>query len=469
MASDLISFINKELKLKKSFEFVIKSHKRKQLYILWKNLNTKKSNSEVFEQTFGKKHTDANDYLLRNELRLLRAELRDFIANTQFEQMPANDKWEHYLQMLLNHGATTLFEKEYSKQLRNAEATGNHAQIVRLVHLHTQYTNKYLPRNAKVYKQQLLQQELLKDALSKQFVEGYRHSEAEVGRIDRSLLAHDTAHNVSRPTEQIAIQPSSVETHLARYYYVKALSYSVQSEDKVAKLNEAISLLGNVHKSLIDHRYEYGLLYSNLGVELFLRNQFNQAIPALAQAIAHTNTNTPHYPFILFNYCSALLKCDKYKQAIEILEENERHWKKVPNIAFRVRCLTVATLICLGRLKEAKSSIPQSFNEGTKDDICYLRLCLAIIFYKRNDIELAITEVDNLRRVANEPPALEYIQRTTSYFKRFLTLSENPNEKRLNKLRKEMISFLKEPLMNDNTSLPIRYIGKELIGIGEAS
>lgn len=468
---ELYLLISKDLGLFDEFHFVMKNHKRTQLQRIWKSIQKQEGKERLFQALFNRPYTSKEDYLLRNELRIFRTVARTFIANHEFAHHGEDDKAFHYLSTLLRYGYQQLFEKEYQQTVRVANAEENHRLLCKVIPLYTRYANLYLPRTPKTYRQLLEIQEQLKHSQQLHFEEQMRAIDAEKGRLDRTLQAHHPTHQIEEPLPDVALPQEGGQTKLSHYYYLKAKSYGMKGEEKISILKEALQALELVNKNRIDLKYERGLMNSNLGVEYFLNKRFAEAVPVFEVALKNTSNRLPHYPMILFNYTTSLLKENMIEVAWEVLSTNDRHWKKVPNIAFRIRCLRVATLISLDRIEQAREELPKSFVGGTKDDACYLRLCLAIIYYRKDDLDAVLVELDNLRRVANEPPVLEYVKQTVSLFRRFVQLQLSAkatnHQEKLSKLKLDFKAFLQASEQGDNSSLPILYIANHLVGVAD--
>ena len=446
------------------FQFVIKQHKRKTLLKLCNGLLDGVEREELFERTFEKAYTSQKDYLLRNELRHLRVELRSFIATQSKRELQANHEVLAYLRELIRRSATALFEKEYARIYRKAKAEEQYALICELIPLRMDFAHAFTPRKTKFFQDLIKDQRALQEALKKSFYQSYRKADAEIAKLSRSYQAHDRGFEIHQPEPQVALDTAEAESKLSAYYFMKAATYRQTGQAKHDGLRAALSALEEVHESLLDHRQERGALRSNLGVELFLTRRFEEALPELEKALQDIGPRHAYYPVILFNYASALLKCNRFEEAWQVLSGNQRYWQRTPNVVFRVQCLTVASLLFLGRLKEARALIPESWTEGSKDDQCYLRLCLAILYYERKDRELAINELDNLRRVAREAPVLEYIIKSTTAFSRYLKLTEDnaTGSSKLDEVKQAFDRYVHDPEGGDN-SLPLLYISHRIM------
>ena len=86
-------------KEKEEFKFVLKNNKNKRIFLLLNNINLLGNNKDVlYKILFKKSRTKHNDYLLRNEIRLLKNELKYFLACKHLTHI--NQQSEHVLDSL---------------------------------------------------------------------------------------------------------------------------------------------------------------------------------------------------------------------------------------------------------------------------------------------------------------------------------------------------------------------------------
>ena len=198
----------------KTYSLALAQHKRGSLKKLLDELSThtqtEPAAEQVYKAVFGKKYTKANDYLLRNEYRLL----YDWLQ-LQIQQQHSNGYTgvTAFMQYLLQVGAHDLFEDEYTANWKKAISDDDIDTLVQLCDLNIQYYLTAKPQtlaNAETLTE-LSQQRL--NLLQRQFLRNIRKEEIRLKLSERIISAYRAYEKPAEALNVVNLQQLEHDDH----------------------------------------------------------------------------------------------------------------------------------------------------------------------------------------------------------------------------------------------------------------
>lgn len=397
------------VKEKNELNDVLKNKKNSRLLLLFKNSHLiEKNKDELYKILFKKKRTKQNDYLLRNEIRLLKNEIKYFLACRHLTHI--NQESEHLLDSLY---IKELFRRKPDKEtIKEAESViekmihrndlQNYCEIMPLFIKQKIYLNNpdslikhniaLQLENLSKYCKKLMYLKIMET----EYIKAYLHK----------ITAHlNTSYKYSFPEELMKINLDAT----AEYYKTKALSLLVKDTERLKLLLRMKELLPEVNLPRYEIQKEKATLYTNIALEYSFNFNYLEAINYLNQSIALKKYLLDiNYIFVLYNYISILIKAGKYNEALTTIELNYNFFKKDKSILFRLNILKVAALVYNKEYQSAKKEIPTELKQGSFDDYVYLRCLLAIIYFETSKTDLALREVKNIMQILRNNKHMEY-------------------------------------------------------------
>lgn len=398
----------------------------------------------LFRRLFGQKHTNANDYLLRNELSILKKKLEHHITENRTE---INDG-DRYIQMAAWCFKKQLFS-EAEKYLRKARVIAekkldwNQLITINKLHLTTiQYGKKSLDdklaqwRTTRKNHLNYLMEIVAEEVRYMDFIEAlaYKYS----ANLDRNTDTISFS-NVYEVTLDEPVSP------LAKYYHYKSLAYSENGQVAIHYLDLALHTLDAIPfiKEADDEKIsclsakamEYGLT----GVYAESAKTYEKILtaPHFDEFIARNS--------VILNYCTTLIKIKEYKKALNLLGLIDTE-KSEPIVSERIHSLKCNCYIFTGDARSLKKILPSGLQSYDPALRTYYRLLYVIYYLIRQDTDTAQRELNNIKTSRNidQTGFLPLI----SLFEKYLDVitaieyKEKNVSKKTNRLIKERKSYL---------------------------
>lgn len=424
-----------------------------------KELPSSDLQAKVFKHLYKKNWTKENDYLLRNDLRLLGKQLELYLARKLFDQSDKRFDAEAsclYLTALLERKQIDLFLKEWQQVMRSAESNGNTEDLIRLRKLYI----LYLTRHPEFTEQRYQDIEVSIDELSRiiYFQQACIMQELSVYKSQLIRQRHESNPDVPLLKPQPFTMPDfSTDPHV-RFFDLLSEAYLHRGEETISRLKEALEILEKCKPGIIDQQQREAVITAYIALELFLLGKYEEADHYYKRAMDQTRTIDPiRFGAIAFNYVSNLIRLEKYAEALHEIERYDKLFSGLTGIAQRVICQRVMCLIYTDRVKEAKQLILEHDASASYDVLFYMRLALSIAFFKEGKIDLCNRELENmeqsLRRTTSEYYVYIHIVRI------FTKVVEQPINNRVRKSIADSITEFRKVWKKDHFDiLPVKWI-----------
>jgi tetratricopeptide (TPR) repeat protein len=379
---------------------------------------------QLYQKIFGTKYTKDKDYLLRNELRLMKIELEQYLFDTGLEQEIDyyQDFRNRIIGVRLSHlelpaHAADYFEtgSEFAlKNLRYEESI----ELDNIAFSHrfktTQLSAQLLPQMENSYKRTLKTLEEL-IAFRKSYLE-FIH--ALYGRMS-ATVAQEKLH-ILPGFEHLSTPASPLS---AQFYTQKAKAYSSFEEADFEKLLEIARQLPAAER--IQH--EYLSLLGQYASILSMKGKFEEAHPIFREVTEAPNFHRfrERAPFYV-NYVRNTIKLKQYQTALDIIAAIEN---EVSESILHIHLITLkaSCYIYLKDLKNLKRILPADFSEIKEVHRNYFKLLYAIYFYLEGNLPMAIHELENMLKTKELKGGENLYLFSTIMLKIFRLVEKKPN------------------------------------------
>lgn len=383
---------------RKRFRNVIKNKKRSSLLSLYELCLSRiekdlplPAKEEVFTYLFEEPYSKQNDFLLRNEYRLLTDEAEAFLRQNAVEQYFPGVVEAARLKRIFESGNTSLFKKEldamntkwgndlhyrfavdpvYLAYFIGSEAvTAEHFAGVKPV------IDEIRDRLSRFYNRQLTDYEVRKAYSDKVY----------------SLLAETPLETVPS-----AAVPTVKHDDLVAYRQLKAKAYYKSDKEKVDILLEADKILlgGKVPELDID---EHWWLQATIGLEYYLQYDFKNAVRYLEALFASPGIESfNRFAESALNYMSALMSNGDFEKAVSVISPFEDRMLAAKPVFYKYICMKAFALLFMHRAPAARKELNRVENTIADFEFVYWRVALLLSFAIESRWEEAHNEFRNL-------------------------------------------------------------------------
>jgi hypothetical protein len=383
----------------------LKTEKRNSLFQLYKLLLQFKEadeidKSEVFLKIFKKKWTKDNDYLLRNELKLLKDKIETIIIEKQASvhrtEMEERIKLDFYHSLKITDEFILLHKNYVTKKIENFE----YQKAIDYSMIYADYIRINIPNykeRAKIFDENLQQ---FRNLINQNFVlqeSKYYALEAHLLLLQKQITNKKTSKIFNH--NEINIHTQNYESAFVNYYIAYANAYKNFDISTIEDWENVFSILKTIPKNTIEIEKEYCYTLGNLATICSIRSNYKKAdtyfeliFNTINEEIRNENIT------IILNYITNLNKLKKYENASKYLQLGEHIFgDRIKSFSqFRTQQIVVACY--LNDIKKLGKLLAVDFETLQPFERIYYRLFYCIYFLIEDNIELAFTEIQNLQR-----------------------------------------------------------------------
>lgn len=383
---------------------IIRSYRKKEL-----------TKEQLFNQLYKEPFAAEKDYLLRNELRLLRQKLDKYLLTTSIENLIDEDDIFRQKMMLYSYKKYKLYDLFFENYDRAEKATLDALQFDQALFLQNWYLDlAYQHQFSAVrnYEEKMIffreKGETFKNTFHKYLSTQIRLQqfyEAMAGYYQ--TLLKQPPQRPDLDNETMCFHLTDNENPLSTYYHHRAQGFYTGVEERLQHFLQAYEALKNY--SPVD-RYIIDLLVTVLlGIGRCLQQlgDFEKADYYLSRAIHDYSSDIPLLASrdkLYSNYLINLLNIGKYEKAIQLLEELKKDGSDNGYPQYWYSIYRLIAYIGMNRTKEIKKELPVNHATIPLQHRIYFRIINAIYYYLVGEMEWAYKETYNLlhTRLAEE-------------------------------------------------------------------
>jgi FPC/CPF motif-containing protein YcgG len=404
------------------------SSNKKRPHKLYQLIATAKNEAQLnkellFKKIFLKTYTEKNDYLWRNELRVLKEEIERFYIQHEHEvhvkNNPAYSNWllvQAFDRIKYQDGiAEKVQDLQQSKDVTAAYHYALDAKMIEVINLQNVYGN--FKQIIDKYPQAL--QDCIADLNN--LVAFYQ------GRINLFIAQynfifgqHDKVHLSPLPPEYNCSLP---QNPISKFYQFYADSHSDNYNEKIGNFEKAIASISPIAAHNKMYEYNLVLVVMSFARELSANGFFDKAHEEFIRIKSSIDTKFTLFKTAFYvNYTMNLVKNKKYEEALFVLdnEYTEEH-PMFKNMLLQNR------MVCYLHLRDTQnlSKYISSDLDSAPFPLNYmLKLIKSVYFYLIKDYDLALNIVSNLLNTKDAADRLQDYQPIAHIFKKLYTTTQ---------------------------------------------
>jgi tetratricopeptide (TPR) repeat protein len=424
---------------------------------------------QLIESLYHEPYTPTTDTRFRNDCRRLSEQIECFLAERQcLNALETNSllNARFLLEALLERGLWQEFEENYRKACTTALLTCTYESLLAIDNLYFEYLWK-----SRTHKQQALEHLLSSIEESKTHLNHhYATTHAHWGFIYTAASHYLQVYEQSKSWEVLKqVDFTGVRSPLTEYYEQKSLAFARSLQADVPSMQKALNIIFSLPSISPSVCTEQLLALGNLGLAYMLNDDYSNALKYYQKAFEFSQTHRLEFgESLAFNYASVLMKCARYKDALEIFRAKWDALSKGEMMRHRAEVMRCYCHIFLGEPDMAKSLIPSSLAPYPSDTQYYFHFANIAIFFERGEILAAERAVDNLlKRFQRRKPykMRQSVQKLSLLYRKFLRLYQaQPNTKKSSLLKKlkDALSTFKETHRDYHNTLPVVWLEHKL-------
>ena len=389
----------------KLISIALKQEKRQSLLQLFKWLiNTKNdveiSKSEIFLKLFKKKWTKENDFLLRNELKLLKDKIEEIYIQEETKELPENYinqlKLKLYHQLKITDEYQSIFKKisnyntEHNEIQNTIENSFAYADFIRL----------NTPNYADRLKLMQLNQQLFEDSLQQYISEQYSklcllksHVLFQQKQLDNQIVKTNFSYDV------LKIDTDNYKNSFTDYHIAYANAYKNYDNSTIEEWENVYNLLQQISTKNTYIQNEYCFTLGNLATICSIRTNYIKSDYYFSILFNTIPTEITQQNIALtLNYITNLNKLKQYKKCEEEMQKaiNLFRYKIKSFSQFKTQEIVVACY--LNYIEKLGALLAIDFETLQPFERIFYRFFYCIYFLMKEEFELAFTEIQNLQR-----------------------------------------------------------------------
>ncbi|MCB9191337.1 MAG: hypothetical protein H6603_05130 [Flavobacteriales bacterium] len=386
----------------------------------------------LFKKAFNEAYSKDQDYLLRNEFRLLSKELTGFLAIEQTKKAMRDDVLEEkrlVLQSYIDRKAHDLFDREWQKVVEDSKDELRLDVAIDIQKLAIEHLVSTRQATVENYNQLL---ELLADhqqTLQQHFAHQHLFGKHKQAFAERTLQAIGSDIQVS-PLEVISINPADEKQNdaFANHFAALTKAYAHRGEEKIELLKNAAGFVSEINSKSFDRNAALATVNAAIALEYFLLRELEASLPFHQKALEFgSGLEGGKLISFVFNYLSTLIRLERHEQAIALINEYASVWEKLPRMRDRFLCLKAMCHVFENDPKAAEDCIPDDRKAGGLDHYYYYRFIQIIVLFQKGKPELAMNEAENFEHTVRYNDKDEDYLRLIQAMKKLLMLnSEKP-------------------------------------------
>lgn len=403
----------------------------------------KKFNFPVFfESYYNKKYSKSLDNVLRNEFRLLNGMLEDFILKLQFNKSKKRNYYFYkklYLNHLLDRNSLELFEKELLRVFKRIDDKEDYFDFYPFFELWTKLQNKKFSYSKQYFKES---KDFYHQGILKWFKEvsfKTRKLELFISFIERTNKQIGEDFDYTEPVGCIEVG-SIHDSKYIDFINKKIKAFKTYDFEKLRVLIDSLEILRSVNNSRIDKSVEEFSLLQAIGVEYMLHCDNKMAFNYLNKVTdLYEKIDNSYFVKGLYNLINVEIKLNEYSKAIALYETYYEVIQK-SSLADIFKNVIAMCYVFINDIENAYKLTTFISSTVSNENNIYARCNIAIIYFLENNIDLALTELNNIYQSISY-----YHQKNKAYidfvtnFKQYIHLLAVSFEVKNNKAKFQMV------------------------------
>lgn len=375
----------------------------------------------LFKKLFGKAYSEKNDYLWRNELRLLKEELECFLVQAQHLHLSRQN--ESYNEWLLIQAYDRIkfidgIDEKYSSLTEHKDTFASYqfaldATIIHLDNLNHKITD--ITKRVKVYPQLFSESKsILEDLIATHF------SKINLYIAQHNWITYYHQNHYVIPPISGEYSCQLPQNSLSNFYNNYALSITEDFETKMVALKKALESIEKIYQHNKLFQENYFMVYTGKGRELSANGHFQEAhesFMTVKDIVHHVNLHSRTVFYV--NYITNLVKNKMYSDALNVMD----HEFSTDNMLYKNMLLQSRLLCYLYTRDTEKMSkyITYDLDAAPFPQNFMLKVIKSAYFYLINEFETALNLITSLINAKYVSDSMKYYQPILTIYKKLYT------------------------------------------------
>lgn len=384
-------------------------HKRESVYKLFVTLskpalkgNNEPTKEATFAAIYAKPYTKEEDYLLRNEYRLLFKEVVRFVSLKEWNRQPEHLIKIKYLEYLLRTEQYDLLEEEINEAWATAQKNQHLDLLLALYDLRIMLNINGKPQTLAHAEETFALSKERAQMLQIDLLRKLRMEETKMKMTERIVKAYRPAYEPEPFLGHIDLMGLQNHDEFAKHLYKRAQINLLPTEARLDLIKEILAEPEIINKYEAEPEKAFGRFYAILAQEYYIKGDYENSFEYFAQALPLVKalpSNTRDA--FVFNYLMAMLKGGQEENAAAVGAKYKDAMFSSPLLKNRAVFLFVMLHLFNKQPDEAEQYIDlESKTDGT-EFYYHMRLALSYVYYLRGQLELAERECNNLEQALN--------------------------------------------------------------------
>lgn len=385
------------------------------------------TDQELYKEVFNEPYQKADNFKLRNELRLLNISIADFMVEERQKQvikLKPSAYTIDYLQGLSTRGLHDLFEKESNKAIQQFTQSGDLDGLEKLTLQRLEHDFAKMALNEDSFEDRLKDLDRLSNTINNnQLIKESRinyfkaYSQRVLFGLGQKDMPMPVPHPLTHKGEEL---PKA-----ALFYTLRANTYLCSGDEKLAISMQLLTLCDEVNYPGLNPEKERFTILGSIALEYFLTKNFEKALVYSQQAYQQLSTVEPILAAkFLNNHCSLLMRMGKFAESLALIE---LHWGLIEPTIVKPR-MVILQAVChvfTANPSAALELLPEGIGSYAQYDRNYIRLLEAMALVDMGNFEIALYRVNaaikNLGTNKNFDEALKVF---AQLFKRYIQMEQ---------------------------------------------
>ena len=353
----------------------------------------------AFLQVFGKKYTADNDYLWRNELRLLMDMIEEYAAQKMMRTELARServRSSYFLKYLIEKNLFSLISAESDRLKEMAAKAYDYNTVQSVCDMMNPFFGNFAWNDITMQERLAANAETHRDAACHSFLHNFR--KAQISRTASQLFRHKGEFDVQLPPADVDAHFAAYEDPYSQYLTLRMQTFSTPQNMDPDKYRQCLEHLAQ-YPDIPDHEKESFLLLNNLSGYYFFRHEYEEAFRYNEELIKLTDVLDPVYCIAaVINYVSNLAHLERYDDALATLRKYDPLIRQFPMQMERLAYIEASCYALKGDREAFNASLPRQFDDLSKIMQYHYRFLIALSHFLDKDYALAISEATNIER-----------------------------------------------------------------------
>jgi hypothetical protein len=387
---DKIVSTQKRPSLKKLLKLIVKTNA---------NAIDKLDKELVYVQVFGKKYSAEQDYIWRNELRLLMEVAEEYAAQKMLKQdwdTSTTLRSKYFLKYLISKNLFPLVLSEGEQLKKTAKEEYDYRSVVDTCHLLFPYLDNHAWNNMDAQEEAEANNIEFRESVNRNYLQNYRRT--QIAYYGSKLFKYKENFKPVSPDPGLSKYFGEYEDPYTEYLSLRLQTIALPNAIDITIYHQCLDQLDR-HPNIPNAIREKFMLLNNLSAYYFFKYDYEKALHYNGEQMKIMDRVDDVLSIILiYNYASNFAHMGRYDDVLSTIAEHKNFIRQFPNQVERFRYIEASSYALKGDKVNFNKIVPKQFDELSKMMQQHYRFLIAISHFLDGEYALAETEVNNIER-----------------------------------------------------------------------